>query len=146
MHISHLLNTNIKTFRGVSLISFKDYGISSIKELTSMIGEYYYESGFTSTSLLRGKSFFARNLEWHDDCNIEIEYFIPAECSDGIPLITGDLSYSSNQSEFLLNKGSICKIIDVSISEDGESAHLKAVFIPEKVWNISFTQQQYKSI
>lgn len=101
------LSSNIKTYRGVSLDSFKDYGISSLEDLKNLENKYYYESGFTSTSLERDKSFFNRELEYHDFCNIEIEYLIPEESNDGIPLINDDLSYSKVQSEYLINKGSL---------------------------------------
>lgn len=139
------LPTNIKTYRGVSLASFKDYGISSLSELTKLIGQYYFESGFTSTSLLRNKSFFNRKLEWHDDCNIEIEYLIPEECNDGLPLITDDLSYSKVQSKFLINKDSLSKVIDVIVSEDEKMAYLKVVFIPKKIWDKSYVDEIVKS-
>ena len=136
------LPSDIKVYRGVSLSSFRDYGINSLEDLKNMIGNYYYESGFTSTSLLRDKSFFDRKLEWHNNCNIEIEYSIPKECSDGLPLITDELSYSKVQSEYLINKGSLSKIIDVSFSDDGTKAYLKAVYIPKKIWDKTFEENQ----
>ena len=135
---SSTLPTNIKTYRGVSLDSFKDYGISSLEDLKSLVNKYYYESGFTSTSLVRDKSFFNRELENHEFCNIEIEYLIPEEANDGIPLIDDNLSYSKVQNEYLINKGSLSKIIDVKISPDGKLAYMKAVLIPQKMWNITY--------
>lgn len=136
---SHL-PSNIKTYRGVSLDSFKGYGISSLENLKSLKNKYYYESGFTSTSLIRDMSFFNRELEYHEFCNIEIEYLIIEEANDGIPLINDDLSYSKMQSEYLINKGSLSKIIDVEISPDGKLAHIKAVLIPKKLWDISYNK------
>ena len=79
------LPTDIKAFRGVSLESFRDYGVRSLDDLKSLENSYYFESGFTSTSLIREKSFFNRELEYHNFCNIEIEYLIPEEANDGIP-------------------------------------------------------------
>ena len=137
---STTISSNIKTYRGVSLDSFKDYGISSLEELKSLENKYYYESGFTSTSLIRDKSFFNRELEYHDFCNIEIEYLIPEESNDGIPLINDDLSYSKIQSEYLINKSSLSKIIDVKISTDGKLAYMKVVLIPQKMWNITYNK------
>ena len=136
------LPSNIKVYRGVNISSFKDYGISNINDLKNMVGQYFYDGGFTSASLLRNKSFFDRDLEWHDPCNIEIEYLIPYECSDGIALISDDLSYSKSQAEFLINKSSLSKIIDVSISEDGTKAYLKAAFIPRKIWDLEYDNHQ----
>ncbi len=135
------LSFNIKTYRGTSLNSFKAYGITSLNDLETLKGKYYFESGFTSTSLLRNKSFFNKNLEYHETCNIEIEYLIPEESNDGLPLITDELSYSKTQNEYLINKGNLSKIIDVKISQDGKLAYIKAVLIPEKMWNISFNKE-----
>ena len=137
---SPTLSSNIKTYRGASLDSFKDYGISSLEDLKNLENKYYYESGFTSVSLVRDKSFFNRELEYHEFCNIEIEYLIPEESNDGIPLINDDLSYSKIQNEYLINKGSLSKIIDVKVSPDGKLAHMKAVLIPEKIWNITYNK------
>ena len=137
---SPTLSSNIKTYRGVSLDSFKGYGISSLEDLKSLENKYYYESSFTSTSLVRDKSFFNRELENHELCNIEIEYLIPEEANDGIPLINDDLSYSKVQSEYLINKSSLSKIIDVKVSSDGKLAYIKAVLIPQKMWNITYNK------
>lgn len=137
---SPTLSSNIKTYRGVSLDSFKGYGISSLEDLKSLENKYYYESGFTSTSLVRDKSFFNRELEYHEFCNIEIEYLIPEESNDGIPLIDDNLSYSKVQNEYLINKGSLSKIIDVEISPDGKLAYIKTILIPQKMWNITYNK------
>ena len=146
MKVPNSLPSNIRTYRGVGISSFKDYNISNIAELENLRGQYYYESGFTSTSLLRDRSFFDRELEWHYSCNIEIEYFIPQECSEGLPLIKSDLSYSKEQSEFLIDKGCLSKIIDVEVSKDGTKAYLKAVVIPRRVWNMTYVKNEVKRI
>ena len=137
---SSTLPTNIKTYRGVSLERFKDYGITSLEDLNSLENKYYYDSGFTSTSLVRDKSFFNRELENHELCNIEIEYLIPEEANDGIPLIDDNLSYSKVQNEYLINKGSLSKIVDIKISPDGNLAYIKTVLIPQKMWNIIYNK------
>ncbi len=129
------LDLDIKTYRGVTLTAFKNYGITSLNELVNLKGEYYYEQGFTSTSLLRDKSFFNHKLEWHSDCNIEIEVLIPSESQDGIPLLTKELSYSENQAEYLLNKGTLLKIIDVKIDEKSNTAYLQTILVPQRIWN-----------
>ena len=134
------LPQDIITYRGVNILSFKDYNIESISELTRIVGEYYFEYGFTSTSLLKEKSYFDRELEYHDKCNIEIEYFIPKECNEGLPLINDYLSYCKFQNEFLINKNCFSKIVDVKISEDNEKAYLKAMVIPRRVWDLTYTE------
>ncbi len=130
---------NMKVYRGVGLSNFRDYGITRIEELVYLKGEYYYDGGFTSTALLRGRSFFNRPLEWHDTCNIEIEYLVPEEYKDGVPLLTSELSYSPAQTEYLLNCDNLSKIIDVKISPNKDSAHITMVLIPQKVWDKYYT-------
>ena len=138
--VSNELPSDIKVYRGVTLASFKDYGINSISDLKSMVGQYFYERGFTSTSLLRESSAFNSNSNYWKDRNIEIEYLIPSEFSDGLPLITKDLCYTGVEHEFLINTGSLCKIVDVMVDED--KAYLTAVFIPKKVYDKTYSDQQ----
>ena len=42
--------------------------------------------------------------------------------------------------EYLINKSSLSKIIDVKISSDGKLAYIKAVLIPQKMWNITYNK------
>ena len=134
--ISSELPSNIKVYRGVTLDSFKSYGVNSISDLKSMVGQFFYERGFTSTSLIRESSAFSSNLDCWKGRNIEIEYLIPSEFSDGLPLITKDLCYTDIEHEYLISTGSLCKIVDVII--DGDKAYLTAVLIPKKVWDKTY--------
>ena len=134
---------NIKAYRGLTLASFRDFGIYSLEDLVNLKDQYYYEDGFTSTSLIRENSFFNRELDWHDECNIEIEYSIPEESSDGIPLINDELSYSNVQSEFLLNRGTLVKIKEVTIKD--KNAYIKAILVPKKVWNKEYKNTPSKT-
>ena len=136
------LPTNIKVYRGVTLDSFKAYGVNSISDLKSMVGQYFYERGFTSTSLLRNSSSFSSNLDYWKDRNIEIEYLIPSEFSEGLPLINKDLCYTGVENEFLINASSLSKIVDVLVDED--KAYLTAVFIPKKVWEKGYIDKHTK--
>ena len=129
------LSGDIKVYRGVSISSFKEYGVTSLEDLKKLVGTYYYDLGFTSTSLLRNKSFFNRELDYHNYCNIEIEYMIPQECSDGIPVINEDMSYSVSQCEFVINSGSLSRIVDVQVDKEVNKAYIKALLIPTKIWN-----------
>ena len=126
---------NIATYRGVDLSSFKRYGVNTLEDLLNLKGEYFYEQAFTSTSLIRSASFFDRDLEWHSRCNIEIKYIIPAYSTEGVPLLDTNTSYSSNQSEYLINKSSLSKIVDVQLSEDRTKAYVTMALIPQKVWD-----------
>lgn len=134
------LPSNIITYRGTNLDSFKRLGIFSLQDLSKLKNNYIYESGFTSTSLLRNRSFFNKSLEWHQNCNIEIEYIIPKDTDDSMPLLTQDTSYSKIQTEFLINSGSLIKIIDVKVNLDDNTAYLKAVYIPQNIWNREYIQ------
>lgn len=130
------LPMNIKSYRGVSIKAFFDYGITSLEDLVYMEGQYIYESGFSSTSLLRNVSYFGReDLGWHDTCNIEIEYSIPSLCKDGAILLTDVLSYSKSQMEYVINSGSLTKITSVDIDKENNTAKLKAILIPKSLWD-----------
>ena len=126
------LDSNIKSYRGLSLSAFKKFGINSMQDLPSLKNQFYYDAGFTSTSLIRDNSFF--NKELHPDCNIEIEFLIPEESLDTIPLIT--IEYSGKQTELLFNSGGLFKIIDVNIV--GDKAYLKAIHLPQNVWDKNY--------
>lgn len=137
------LNINIKAYRGVNIKAFWDYGIYSIEDLIHMEGQYFYESGFSSTSLLKSQSFFEKPSDWGDRCNVEIEYYIPGTCQDGAILISDALSYSKGQMEYVINSSSLIKITKVTISEDKQKARIKAVLIPRKLWDpIQYEQDQ----
>ena len=80
-------------------------------------------------------SFFDREFDYHNDCNIEIEYIIPQECSDGIPVINENMSYSVSQCEFVINSDSLSRIVDVRVDKEANKAYIKVILIPTKVWN-----------
>lgn len=95
-----------------------------------------YEEGFTSTSLIKEKSFYQRDVyTLTGKPNILIECFIPASSDDGIPLVMDDVSYSKGKCEFVINSSSLFKVIDVSVDELHQTASMKVLLIPEKVWN-----------
>ena len=89
-------------------------------------------------SVLRGTWNYDTNGLLTDDA--KIEYLIPEEANDGIPLIDDNLSYSKVQNEYLINKGSLSKIVDIKISPDGNLAYIKTVLIPQKMWNIIYNK------
>ncbi len=136
------ISIDMKTYRGVSIETFKDYNIHNINDLTKLKEDYLYDNGYTSTSLLKSSSYFNRDLEYHNECNILIEYLIPHECEDGIPLITDELSYSKGQLEFLLNRDCLSKVINVKINESSNKAYLKVLYIPRRIWDISHKKEE----
>ena len=123
---------SFKVYRGVTIDAFKDYGITNLRDLVYMKDNYIYERGFTSTSLIRETSFFKQEIEGQI-YNIEIEIIIPENSQDGMPLIGNNLSYSSGQNEYVINKGSLIKIIDVEIKKD--FAYMEGVLIPRKIYD-----------
>ena len=46
------------------------------------------------------------------------------------------MSYSTNQNEFLLNKASLSKVVDVKI--ENNKAILTVVLVPKKVYDINY--------
>lgn len=142
LKIPNSLPENIKVYRGTSISNFRGYGIKSIVELKGLIGEYLYDSAFTSTSLMREKSFFKKAFDYHNYCNIEIEYLIPKECDEGLPLLYKDMGYIEGQCEFLIGMDNLSKIIDVEISHDENYAHIRALLIPKKVWYFRYQREK----
>lgn len=129
------LNIPIKAYRGVTLRAFRDYNIQSIEDLIHMEGKYIYESGFTSTSLLRSESYFNKDINNQGICNIEIEYYISEKCQDGAVLLSDVLSYSKNQMEYVINSGSLTKIAEVIVDKENNKALIKAILIPKQLWD-----------
>lgn len=130
-----VLPFNMLVYRGVGIETFYSYGITKIEDLIYLKDRFMYESGFTSTSLLRSNSFYENKPEWGSICNIEIECLVPSESEDGLPLIDSVMSYSENQLEFLINSSSLFKVIDVEINKEQNTAKLKTILIPQKLWN-----------
>lgn len=132
---------NFITYRGVSLSAFSKYGITSLSDLEYMKGKYMYEEGFTSTSILQKTSYFNQHLETGIDYNIEIQYFISKNTREGALLSSENMSYSPSQNEYLLNAGSLTKIVDVEIKKETNQATLKAIVVPKKVWDLTYVDQ-----
>lgn len=131
-------NVNFMIFRGATLHSFSSYGISALSQLNSLKGKFLYDHGFTSTSIIEESSYFNKKLDTGLNYNVEIRYLISSECNDGALLIDKDTSYSTTQNEFLLNKGSLSKVIDVKIDEVNNTAILTVVLIPKKVYDLGY--------
>lgn len=131
------------TYRGAALSSFKKYGIESLDDLINLKGKFLYETGYTSTSLNEKESYFNKKI-MDKFIDVEIKYLIPPDSQDGIPLITDDLSYSKNQQEYLIERNSLSKVLDVEIKND--SAILTVVLIPKKIWDKKDIKQEQKSL
>lgn len=129
------LEKNIKTYRGVSLRAFSDYGISSLEELIHMKDKYMYESGFSSSSLIRSNSFYEKKQDFAEFSNIELEILIPGNCQDGALLLNDNLSYSTNQIEYVINSGSLSRVLDVTVDKENNRAYLKLLLIPRSFWD-----------
>ncbi len=130
-----VLPFNMKVYRGVGISSFYSYGITKLEDLIFLKDKYMYEEGFTSTSLLRTNSFYAKQPEWGSICNIEIKCTIPEYSEDGVALIDSSISYSESQLEFLINSSSLFKVIDVEVNKSENTARIKTILIPQKLWN-----------
>ena len=66
---------------------------------------------------------------------IEIEYLIPENSCDGIPLINDDFSYSKSQNEYIINQFSLFKVIDILQDKENNTAHIKMMLIPKNIWD-----------
>ena len=129
---------NFTCFRGTTLDTFSCYGVTNLSELNKLMGQYVYESGFTSTSILFESSYIYKNLDDGRKCNIGIKYLIPEESNDGALLASNNISYAANQNEFLLNSGALSKVVDISIDEINNTAMLTMVLIPKRVYELNY--------
>jgi hypothetical protein len=120
------------TYRGTTIYEFHKYNIDSLDDLLSLKDNYLYEKGFTSTSLDEESCYFNKMINGVD-INIEIKYIIPNDSNEGIPLLTDNSSYSKNQQEYLLNKNTLSKVLDVKIDKD--NAIITVLVIPKTIWN-----------
>lgn len=140
--ISSILNKfpslpyNFITYRGTTIDSFSKYGINTINELNSMEEKYMFEEGFTSTSIIEDTSYFNKILETRKNYNVKIKYLITPEYDEGALLLNQDMSYSINQNEYLINKGSLSKVVNVEINEQQNQAVLTVILIPRKKWDL----------
>lgn len=142
LHKAPTLQNNIKVYRGVPISIFKEYNISNLEDLITLRGSYFFDSGFTSTSLIRENSFFNKEIEWHEKCNVEIEYLLPEESGDGLPLFHNELSFSTNQTEYVLNAGNLSKVIDVEVNKEENKAMIKMALIPSKIWDYTLGEEE----
>lgn len=129
------LDRNIRVYRGVTLAQFSDYGIYNLEDLTAMEGRYFYDSGFSSTSLIRKSSLYQTSAFQIGNRNIEIEYLIPEECHDGALLLDDYTSHYKAENEYLINSSSLIRIISVDIDKEKNTAFLRAVLVPKKIWD-----------
>ena len=133
---------NILVYRGVSIDYFKDYGISSLADLSSLKGKYLVDIGLVSTSMLEDTCYYQKDLETSLNYDVKIEYMIPSEFSDGMYI--GNTSYSPNQNEYLINTGNMAKVIDVIY--DGDGVIIKAMMIPKVIYDKGYRQLKENSL
>lgn len=131
------VNIDFKVYRGTPLSYFKDYGINGIEDLNLLVGKYIYEEGFTSTSVLEENSFFKKENELGINYNVNIIYNIDGSYNDGAFVSHDYLTYSPNQSEYIINKSSLFKVDDVKIDKENRTATIEATLIPSKIWDVN---------
>lgn len=136
---------NFVVFRGTTVDSFKDYGITNLSELENLKGKFLYEQGFISTSIIEDYCYFKRDFNDGKKYNVKIRYLISSEKNDGILLINKDTSHYSNEFEYLLDKGSLSKVIDVKVAKDSDTAILTVVLIPRKVYDREYQNNKTSS-
>lgn len=134
------VDKDFRVYRGVTLSYFDEYKLNEdktkkneIKDLVKMKGQFMYDSAFVSTSINLKDSFFKKENELGLNYNVLINYLMPADFDDGI-FLTGDMSYSNGQKEYLINKGNLSYVTDVKINEDG-TAYITAIMVPKKVYD-----------
>lgn len=136
---------NFITFRGTTIDSFRDYGITSLLELESLEGKFLYEQGFTSASMMESSSYFKRDFNDGKKYNIEVRYLVSSESEDGVLLVNRDTSHYSDECEYLIDKGSLSKVIDVKVDKESDTAIMTVILIPKKVYDRDYQQEKSNS-
>lgn len=121
------MDYNFTVYRRVIIDTFHPYNINSLNDLLFLKGKYFYELGFMSTSFNKFKVLD----NYFNGGPIKLTIVIPKECSEGIPLLDGELTYHEELTEFLLDSDSLFKIVDVNLEKT--EANLLMVYIPRKV-------------
>ncbi len=133
------LPADLTVYRGTNLEGFRDHGIQNLEQLKTLKGQLFYESGFTSTSVVREKSFFNQQLDdtYRRACNVEVEILVPKESHDGIPvnLDQRNIDEFARRTEFVINSGSLFRIKNVDVDSDANTAHVVMELIPKSVWD-----------
>ena len=127
-------NVNFITYRGVTLNSFSKYGVKDLSDFSKLLGNFIYDEGFASSSVLMESSYFNKDIGDGKNYNVEIKYLISSDFEDGLLLIDNELTYSVCQNEFLIDKSTLSKVVDVNINDN--SVVLTVVPIPKKIWNL----------
>ena len=123
------------TFRGTNLDAFRSYGIEKLSDLEKLKGQFYLDSGFVSSTLVRENSFADKVEEsfWVNNSDVEIRYHIPSGSNDCIALFNEKRSYSPNQTEVLINRYSLSYVSDVEM-HDGKAV-LNMLLIPRNQYD-----------
>ena len=127
------VSKDFRVYRGVSIDYFREYGIEKIEDLVKLRGQFILDKGFVSTSISENDSFFKKKNELGINYNVMITYLIPKEFDDGI-FLYGDMTYSSNQKEYLINSYNMAKVVSVNINDDN-TASIVAIIIPKKIYD-----------
>jgi len=136
------LPADLTVYRGTNLEGFRDHGIHSLDELSNLKGQLFYERGFTSTSIVREKSFFNEQLDdtYRRACNVEVEILVPKESHDGVPITLDQRNTEefTRRTEFVINASSLFRIKNVDVDHDANTAHVVMELIPKSVWDRNF--------
>lgn len=128
---------NVKVYRGVPVDYFREYGISSLEELSSLRGNYLYDMGFVSTSVTEDRCFYRSDPKNGVKYNVMVEYLIPEEFTDGVFMVNA--SNYVKEGEYLINACNLAYVSDVEM--DGDSgAIVRAVLVPQNVYDCYYQQ------
>ncbi len=131
------------TYRGTNLAAFGKYGIKAVGELSKMEGQFMLEQGFTSTAILKEKSFIEKTGDFYSEAsNIEMHYYVPAGYHSGVALLSPEVTYYPDQTEYLIDKGTLMYISGVSFS--GDKAVVDAIVIPTEIYDSAYDPNRFE--
>lgn len=124
------------TYRGTNLESFLGYNVNSLSDLNKLQGQFFLESGFTSSTLDPEKSFTDYDFDdpLRKPCDIKMKILVPKETTEVVGLLSDDTCYNE-QKEILFDKSSLFYIKSVHQNPAESQAELEMLLIPQNVYD-----------
>ena len=92
--------------------------------------------------MMESSCYFKKDFNDGKKYNVEVRYLVSSECEEGALLVNRDTSHYSDENEYLMDKGSLSKVIDVKVDKDNDVAVITVVLIPRKIYDKEYRQNK----
>lgn len=132
---------DIVTYRGTTPENFRGfYDSSTLENILSLQGQIIHDAGFVSTTLNEEENFANKEFDgpMYKPKNVLIKYKIPAEARETVGLLSSDTTYSPNECEILIDKGSLFYVSKVEMGNDSKGQQrvcMEMTLIPRSIYD-----------